>query len=269
MAAASFRSFDGESEEWELYCEQLEQFFVSNKIDESMKKSELINHLGARTYKLLRDLCTPHQPKDKSYKELCAALSLHFTPPVIVHKERRTFFRAQRGENGPETVNDWIVRIKNLAANCKFGDKLPDHLVNKFVDGLSGKAFDRICEETEALTLEKAQEIALKYETDATSSSAINFVKGRNQRVEPKQKGKPVQWRNSSNGKRPNGSTSKCFDAGAKIICTGTARSRTTSAGSARKRDTCRLLAVCRRHTMWPNLLVSRTTRDLRARSLL
>lgn len=211
MAAASFRSFDGESEEWELYCEQLEQFFVSNKIDESMKKSELINHLGARTYKLLRDLCTPHQPKDKSYKELCAALSLHFTPPVIVHKERRTFFRAQRGENGPETVNDWIVRIKNLAANCKFGDKLPDHLVNKFVDGLSGKAFDRICEETEALTLEKAQEIALKYETDATSSSAINFVKGRNQRVEPKQKGKPVQWRNSSNGKRPNGSTSKCF----------------------------------------------------------
>ncbi|KAL9701486.1 hypothetical protein quinque_004927 [Culex quinquefasciatus] len=57
----------------------------------------------------------------------------------------------------------------------------------------------------------KAQEIALKYETDATSSSAINFVKGRNQRVEPKQKGKLVQWRNSSNGKRPNGSTSKCF----------------------------------------------------------
>lgn len=103
MAAASFRSFDGESEEWELYCEQLEQFFVSNKIDESMKKSELINHLGARTYKLLRDLCTPHQPKDKTYKELCAALSLHFTPPVIVHKERRTFFsspaRRKRSRN--------------------------------------------------------------------------------------------------------------------------------------------------------------------------
>lgn len=212
MAAANFRSFDGETEEWELYCEQLEEFFVSNKIDESMKKSELINHLSARTYKLLRDLCTPDQPKDKTYKELCAALSLHFTPPVVVHKERRTFFRAQRGENGPEAVNDWIVRIKNLAANCKFGADLSHNLVNKFIDGLSGKAFDRICEETEALTLEKAQEIALKYETDVTSSTAINFVKGKNQKLEQKPKTKPMQMRNNNNyGKRPGGSTSRCF----------------------------------------------------------
>ncbi|XP_058816842.1 uncharacterized protein K02A2.6-like [Topomyia yanbarensis] len=141
-ASANFRCYDGESEEWELYREQLEQFFVSNKIADDMKKAVLINHLSARTYKLLRDLCTPDQPKEKSYKDLCTVLSTHFTPPVVVHKERRTFFRAQRGEGAPESINDWIVRIKNLAANCKFGGALQHNLVNKFIDGLGGKAFE-------------------------------------------------------------------------------------------------------------------------------
>ncbi|XP_062704251.1 uncharacterized protein K02A2.6-like [Aedes albopictus] len=175
-ASASFRCYDGECEEWELYKEQLEQFFVSNRIPNDMRKAVLINHLSAKTYKLLRDLCTPDQPKEKDYDFLCKALSTHFTPPVIVHKKRRVFFRAQRGENGPETVNDWIVRIKNLAANCKFGDQLSHVLVNKFVDGLSGKAFDRICEEDEKLSLDRAQEIALKYELEICAN--VNYTRG-------------------------------------------------------------------------------------------
>ncbi|XP_058838149.1 uncharacterized protein LOC131693899 [Topomyia yanbarensis] len=203
-ASANFRCYDGESEEWELYREQLEQFFVSNKIADDMKKAVLINHLSARTYKLLRDLCTPDQPKEKSYKDLCTVLSTHFTPPVVVHKERRTFFRAQRGEGAPESINDWIVRIKNLAANCKFGDALQHNLVNKFIDGLGGKAFDRVCEENETLTLEKAQEIALKYEADSTSTTAIHYLKGKKQ-PGLKPKAKVSQWQNNNNGKRSGG----------------------------------------------------------------
>ncbi|XP_029732529.1 uncharacterized protein K02A2.6-like [Aedes albopictus] len=178
LAAASFRHFDAEEEEWELYKEQLEQYFVSNSIQEATKKAVLINHLSSKTYKLLRDLCTPTQPKDKTYVELCTLLSTHFTPPVIVHKERRIFSRAQRNQDGPETVNEWIARIKNLAANCRFGNYLPQALVNKFVDGLDGKAFDRICEEDDTLTLEKAQEIALKYEIDNTVALGHHYVKG-------------------------------------------------------------------------------------------
>lgn len=138
--STAFRPFDAEVEEWQLYREQLEQFFVSTKVGDDMKKSVLINHLSPKTYKLLRDLCTPDQPKDKSYDDLCEILTTHFTPPVVVHKERRMFFRARRHENGHETVNQWIVRIKNLATNCKFGDALVHNLVNKFVDGLDGKA---------------------------------------------------------------------------------------------------------------------------------
>lgn len=141
-ATASFRSFDADTEEWELYREQLEQFFAANKVEETLKRAVLINHLCSKTYKLLRDLCTPDQPKDKTYAELCKLLSTHFTPPVVVHKERRQFFRAKRHENGHESVNEWIVRLKNLAANCKFGAEFQGNLTNKFIDGLEGKAYD-------------------------------------------------------------------------------------------------------------------------------
>lgn len=95
-----------------------------------------------------------------------------------MHKERRIFSRAQRNQVGHESVNEWVARIKNLAANCKFGDSLQQNLVNKFVDGLEGKAFDRICEEDENLTLDKAQEIALKYEVDYTQTVSHHYVKG-------------------------------------------------------------------------------------------
>ncbi|XP_062542480.1 uncharacterized protein LOC134210451 [Armigeres subalbatus] len=78
-----FRCFDGETEEWELYKEQLEQYFAVSKVEEDMKKSVLINHCDSKTYKLLRDLCTPKTPAEKTYKELCDFLSKHFTPPVV------------------------------------------------------------------------------------------------------------------------------------------------------------------------------------------
>lgn len=205
-ATAAFRTFDAEVEEWQLYREQLEQFFVTSKVTDDMKKAVLINHLSSKTYKLLRDLCTPDQPKDKSFADLCKMLTTHFTPPVVIHKERRLFFRAKRHENGHETVNQWIVRIKNLAANCRFGDALTHNLINKFVDGLDGKAYDRVCEEDEKLTLEKAQELALKYESDDTAIQLM-FVKDK----------KHVNTKANSSGKseqRLDYSRGKCLACG-------------------------------------------------------
>ncbi|XP_055623402.1 uncharacterized protein K02A2.6-like [Toxorhynchites rutilus septentrionalis] len=175
--AALFRTFDAEMEEWELYREQLEQFFVSNKVEDNMKK-----------------------PKDIEYVELCNMLTTHFTPPLVVHKERRLFFRAHRHENGNESVNQWIVRIRNLAANCKFGYSLQHNLVNKLVDGLEGKAFDRVCEEDEKLSLEKAQELALKYEVNEPLTP-LHFVKGIQTVNFKTRETKAEPWREASNGK--------------------------------------------------------------------
>ncbi|KXJ75775.1 hypothetical protein RP20_CCG011085 [Aedes albopictus] len=167
----AFRNFDCGSEEWELYKEQLEQYFAANGVQPDMKRAVLINHCEAKTYKLLRDLCTPDAPASKTYDELCTLLSKHFTPPVVVHKERRYFLRAKREED--ESLNDWAARLKNLASNCKMGNHLQHSLLLKFIDGLQGKAYDRICEEDESLIFERAYEIAVKYEPDSPRATGV------------------------------------------------------------------------------------------------
>ncbi|XP_055527908.1 uncharacterized protein LOC129720448 [Wyeomyia smithii] len=102
----------------------------------------------------------------KTYEQLCQLLASHFTPTTAVHKERRTFFTAKRGEHATETVNSWVARIKRLSANCKFGEHLEHNLTNKLISGLSGRALARICEEDETVTFEKVKELALRYELD-------------------------------------------------------------------------------------------------------
>lgn len=53
-SAFSFRMFEEEAEEWELFKEQLGEFFKSAKIADTAKVSVLVNCLKAPTYKLLR-----------------------------------------------------------------------------------------------------------------------------------------------------------------------------------------------------------------------
>lgn len=175
--AFSFRMFEEEAEEWELFKEQLGEFFKSAKIADTAKVSILVNCLKAPTYKLLRDLCTPELPSAKTYEQLCNLLGGHFTPTTVVHKERRIFFTAKRAENGPESVKMWLARIKRLSANCKFGDALEHNLTNKFICGLTGKAFDRVCEEDEKIGLEKALTLALKYDEEEKEPQPVNLVK--------------------------------------------------------------------------------------------
>lgn len=175
----SFRKFVPEEEEWQLFREQLEEFFKSAKVPPESKVPVLVNCLEARTYKLLRDLSTPDLPSTKTYDELCKLLSTHFTPTTVIHKERRQFFNAVRGEAGPESVKSWMARIKRLSANCKFGANLEHNLTNKFVGGFKGKSFDRVCEEDETITLEKAMTLALKYEEEESplADQAVNLVR--------------------------------------------------------------------------------------------
>ena len=49
-------------EDWELYQERLEQYFVANFVEEQRQVSVLLTLIGPDTYKILRDLCHPVLP---------------------------------------------------------------------------------------------------------------------------------------------------------------------------------------------------------------
>lgn len=119
--------------------------------------------MGAKAYKLVRDLSTPDAPTAKTYEELCNMLTLHYTPPVIAFKERKMFYKATKLNE--ETSMEWIARLKLLASACGFGNRIQDILLDKYVTGLDGRIFDRLCEEDHnTLTLKRALELSAKWE---------------------------------------------------------------------------------------------------------
>ncbi|XP_031347960.1 uncharacterized protein K02A2.6-like isoform X3 [Photinus pyralis] len=176
----TINSFNMKADNWILYEEQLEQFFVINDIKdtESCKKrvSALLSLIGHDTYRILRDLCTPTLPKESTYEQLCTLLRKHFSPTTSVFRERIEFYGARQEEN--ETVNEWYARIHNLSTNCEFGNNLQDILRDKFVCGvLPGKIRDRICEEKPTTDFSKLLELALNKEsTMLADSKNINTV---------------------------------------------------------------------------------------------
>lgn len=103
--------------EWK---ERLEIHFTEIFVKtEPSKKATLLKSIGASAYSLLRALCDPKLPNEKSYSELCTLLEAHFMPPVIIFRERLNFYTATK--NVDETVSNWYARVKSLALKCKFG----------------------------------------------------------------------------------------------------------------------------------------------------
>lgn len=159
---AFMEPFVAENDEWALYRERLENYFVVMDItDDTRKKAILLNCMGANTYKIVRDMVSPATPSAKTYAEICAVLALYYSPQVIVLKERKKFYKAIKQSN--ETCVQWLARIKHSALQSKFGANVDSVILDKFITGLSGKAFDRLCEEdSEQSTIAKAILLASK-----------------------------------------------------------------------------------------------------------
>lgn len=175
--------FEG-TDNWKLYQERLEQYFLTNAIEEGRKVPVLLSVVGLNTYKIIKDLSNPVLPKDRPYTEICELLNGHFSPTVPVFRKRIEFYNLRQGE--VETCGNWYAKLKNAAIECKFGAKLNDVLKDKFVSGLrAGKVLDRLCEEDpETKTLKTMVELALKYESTFVNSirdiNVVNTYKGQN-----------------------------------------------------------------------------------------
>ncbi|KAJ8980510.1 hypothetical protein NQ317_007930 [Molorchus minor] len=115
--------------------EGLEQYFIANFIEEDRRAAAVpLTVIGSQTYKILRDLCDPVLPKDKTLEDICVLLKRQFSPRISVFRIRIEFYEAKR--NLTETINEWYVRIKNLAIPCSSEILLEEVLKDKFVTGL-------------------------------------------------------------------------------------------------------------------------------------
>ncbi|KAJ8974579.1 hypothetical protein NQ317_014784 [Molorchus minor] len=174
-AFATWATFRG-GENWTVYSERLEQYFSANQVDDAKKKvATLISLIGTETYKLLRSLCHPQLPKDKTYDQLVELLRKQCSPHTSSWRERIKFHEANQSRY--ENIGEWFVRIKTLAVNCEFGSDLTVMLKDKFITGLKkSKILDRLCEEEVTKPLEDLVRIAMQKESAISHVEEVRHV---------------------------------------------------------------------------------------------
>ena len=117
--------FEPSTETFTVYSERLDQFFVANNIGsypssaseavfaaaEKKKVAVMISVIGKKTYSVLRDLCSPVNPKDKTFEQLCELLQQHFKPKRLEVAESYRFHRCFQEDN--ETVSVYSARLRS------------------------------------------------------------------------------------------------------------------------------------------------------------
>ena len=79
--------FDSSADDWNSYTESLEQYLMANAVGTLEKKrAVLLSSVGASTYKLIRNLTSPHPPGSRTYKEIIDLVRDHFNPkPSVIN----------------------------------------------------------------------------------------------------------------------------------------------------------------------------------------
>ena len=180
----SIAEFDTSTETFTAYHEGLKQYFVANSIghypsdtSEAVKAAAnkkkvavTISVIGKKTYGTLWDLCSPENPKDKTFEQLCELLEWHFKPKQLVVAESYRFHRCFQEEN--ETVSVYSACLQHLASSCNFGEFLNRLLRDQFVCGIHNPATRKKLL-SEDRTFQKAMEVANADEIAAKESIQV------------------------------------------------------------------------------------------------
>ena len=170
-------------DDWKLWCERLEMYFLANDIQAEKKVSLFLTLLGKEAYALLRNLTTPQMPSQMSFQELIDVMGNHLQPARSVIAERYKFKECKQEEG--EDVKSFVANLKKLSTFCEFGQNLETSIRDQFVWGVRSELIKKKLLSDKNLTYQKAIELALAQEAamknvvemhTGGSSRAVNFV---------------------------------------------------------------------------------------------
>lgn len=156
-------------DDWEMYTERLELYFDANDIEEEKQVAVLLTKISPETYKLVKNLCAPQKPKEKTFAALVKLVTDHLCPKPSETMERCKFKQVMQGP--AETVADFVARVKNAATHCNFGNELNSALRDQLVCGLREHGTRALLFREEALTFESALKLSLAAETAEKNAS--------------------------------------------------------------------------------------------------
>lgn len=168
---------------WEEWCERLDQFFIVNGLDKTNGTDKdkcraiFLSRVGSKTYSLIRTLCHPDKPHDKTLDALQKLVKDHLSPEPIVIAERFVFLN--RRQTTGETAAEFLNSLRKLAETCDFGTFRDQALRDMFVIGMNDHDTQQRLLGEKNLTLENAFNQAQNAER-TKSMSVISQVKSTN-----------------------------------------------------------------------------------------
>ncbi|CAI6374369.1 unnamed protein product [Macrosiphum euphorbiae] len=115
------------------WVERFELYIQLNEVNTHKKKLLFLTLIDNEGYSLLRDLCLPVKPLDKSYDNLKTLLSEYMNPKPNVVTER---FKFKERRQGNETIIQFVAVLKKMSEFCGFGTHLEDALRDQLVWGI-------------------------------------------------------------------------------------------------------------------------------------
>ena len=123
-------------------------------------------------FETLTDPGAPEGEDDDVYKAALRTLDAYFTPQVNVPYERHIFRQMKQEEH--ETVDQFVVRLSNQAANCEFGATKNEQIRDQISDNCKSTELRRkLLGKGQELTLADTQKIARSLELSQTQAKQI------------------------------------------------------------------------------------------------
>ncbi|UYV71022.1 hypothetical protein LAZ67_8001449 [Cordylochernes scorpioides] len=163
MANRMFEKFDENLENVENYIYRLKQFMLISKTKEDFKTPFLISSIGPKYFGILQNLVFPEEVDQVPFDKLCKILLKHFNPKTNIIYERFVFQKMD--QKSGEAISKYIIRLKEQAQRCNFGDFLQESLRDRFVAGIIDTPTQKKLLQEEGLTFEGALDIALSAES--------------------------------------------------------------------------------------------------------
>ncbi|XP_050682461.1 uncharacterized protein LOC126977873 [Leptidea sinapis] len=138
MSIGKMNEFKVHSDDWNLYVERLEQYFVVNKIPADMQVPTSITVMGAEGYELLVNLCTPDKPKSNTFAQIAEIMQKHLQPKPSPLTER--YKLRNRKQKDGESIADYVAVLKKMSIGCEFGEGLEESLRDQLVCGVRSEA---------------------------------------------------------------------------------------------------------------------------------
>ena len=166
-----------ETEDWRHYIERVNHVFEANEItDPDKRRSIFLVCVGAKTYKLVRSLVAPEDPKDKSHEDLAKLLQDHFMPKSSAIVQRFKF--NTRSQQLGETIAMFLAELRHLSEHCEDGITLDEMPRDRLGCGVRDIRIQRRLLAEPKLKLRRALDLSLAIEAADKDASEIQKADG-------------------------------------------------------------------------------------------